>query len=81
MDLQRALPRKNALDLLLTGEPVNASRAAELGLLSRLVADADLDSTARALAERIAAMPGEAPATVLRSFRLAEASDEAAAVA
>jgi enoyl-CoA hydratase/carnithine racemase len=80
VDLQRALPRKNALDLLLTGEPVSATRAAELGLLSRLVADADLENATQAIAQRIAAMPGEAPATVLRSFRLAQASDEAAAV-
>lgn len=80
VDLQRALPRKNALDLLLTGQPVGATRAAELGMLSRLVADDDLEGAAQALAEQIAAMPGEAPAAVLRSFRLAEASDEAAAV-
>lgn len=80
VDLQRELPRKAALDLLLSGDPIGAERAVQLGLVSRVVADDGLDAAAVELAQRIAAMPGSAAETVVSSFRLAETADTRAAV-
>jgi enoyl-CoA hydratase/carnithine racemase len=44
-----------AMEILLTGDPLTAARAYEVGLVNRVVADADLRAEAQALAERIAA--------------------------
>jgi enoyl-CoA hydratase len=49
------LPPAVAMELLLTGEPIDAPRAYELGLVNRVVPAAELIDTALALAERIAA--------------------------
>jgi E-phenylitaconyl-CoA hydratase len=43
----------NAMELLLTGKPMSARRAKEVGLVWRLVEPADLQSTARAWAETL----------------------------
>ena len=43
-----------ALELVLTGDPIDARRAYELGLINRVVPRAELLETAIALAERIA---------------------------
>ncbi len=53
--LPRRLPRAVALELALTGEPMDASRALQLGLVNRVVPVADLMDEALALAETIAA--------------------------
>lgn len=53
--LSRAVGRKAAMEMLLTGELVPAWRARELGLLNRVVADAELAPATRALAGQIAA--------------------------
>jgi enoyl-CoA hydratase/carnithine racemase len=50
-----------ALEILLTGDPLTAARAYEVGLVNRVVPDADLRAQAQALAERIA---GNAPLSV-----------------
>ena len=50
----RALSRKHALELLLTGEFIDAARAAEIGLVNRLVPDAALDAAVAELAQHIA---------------------------
>ena len=50
-----------ALEILLTGDPLTAARAYEVGLVNRVVPDADLRAEAQALAERIA---GNAPLSV-----------------
>jgi enoyl-CoA hydratase/carnithine racemase len=50
-----------AMEILLTGDPLTAARAYEVGLVNRVVADADLRAEAQALAERIA---GNAPLSV-----------------
>jgi enoyl-CoA hydratase/carnithine racemase len=42
------------MEMLLTGEFVDASTAAEWGLVNRVVAPDELEAAARALAERIA---------------------------
>jgi enoyl-CoA hydratase/carnithine racemase len=52
--LSRAVGRKPAIEMLLTGEPIDAIRACELGLVNRVVADALLRQTVDDLARRIA---------------------------
>lgn len=49
-----------AAELFLLGEPFTAQHAGELGLVTRVVPDADLLATARATAVKLAAKPGGA---------------------
>jgi len=49
---------KKALELVLTGEPVTAERALEMGLVNRLVAEADLEKTVSDLVARITSHSG-----------------------
>jgi enoyl-CoA hydratase/carnithine racemase len=72
-----------AMEILLTGDPLTAKRAYEVGLINRVVPDADLRAEVQALAERIA---GNAPLSVRAAKKtaylssrmgLAEAFDEA----
>ena len=56
------IPPRVAMELLLTGDPVTAARAYELGLVNVVVPSARLVETAQGLAERIAA---NAPLSVL----------------
>jgi len=53
--LAQRVPRALALELLLTGDPVDAARAAEIGLVNRVVADGQAAAAAIELAGRIAA--------------------------
>ena len=53
--LSRAIGRKRALQMLLTGDVIDARTAAEWGLVNQVVPAAELAGAARALAERIAA--------------------------
>ncbi|MCF6508305.1 crotonase/enoyl-CoA hydratase family protein [Blastococcus sp. MG754426] len=53
--LPQRVPRAVALELLLTGEPVDAERAAAVGLVNRVVDDGGALDAAVALAEVIAA--------------------------
>ena len=52
--LTRAVGRKRALEMLLTGRPIDARTALEGGLVNRIVPAAQLEVTARQLAEQIA---------------------------
>lgn len=52
--LSRNVPRKHALHMLMTGEPISAHRAAELGLVNKVVPAGEERATAIALAETIA---------------------------
>jgi enoyl-CoA hydratase/carnithine racemase len=52
--LTRSIGRKRALEMLLTGEAIDAVTAAAWGLVNRVVPAADLRSATRSLAERIA---------------------------
>ncbi|HEY4363884.1 MAG TPA: enoyl-CoA hydratase [Bryobacteraceae bacterium] len=52
--LARAVGRKRALEMLLTGEPINAATAAEWGLVNRVVPAENLAAAARELAGQIA---------------------------
>ncbi len=59
--LSRAIGRKRALPMLLTGEPVDAKTAAEWGLVNEVVPAASLRGETRKLAAQIA---GASPVTV-----------------
>ncbi len=52
--LSRAIGRKPAMEMLLTGDLVDATRARELGLVNRVVAPAALDAEVERLAREIA---------------------------
>lgn len=52
--LSRAIGRKRAMEMLLSGEPVDAHTAAEWGLVNRVVPDAELVAETHKLATRIA---------------------------
>lgn len=56
--LSRAIGRKRAMEMLLTGTPVDARTAAEWGLVNRVTASANLTVETRALAARIAEASG-----------------------
>ena len=51
--LSRAIGRKRALEMLLTGEPIDAPTALEWGLVNRVVPAAGLDDAVAELAEKI----------------------------
>jgi enoyl-CoA hydratase/carnithine racemase len=53
--LSRAVHRKHAMEMLLTGDMVEANRAAEIGLVNRVVPAGEAVLAAMALAARIAA--------------------------
>jgi len=52
--LSRNVPRKQAMEMLLTGEPVGAVRAREIGLVNRVVPPGAERDAALALAEKVA---------------------------
>lgn len=52
--LSRAIGRKRALEMLLTGELIDAATALDWGLVNRTVPAGELDAAADALAQRIA---------------------------
>ena len=66
--LPAQVPRKVAMEMVLTGEPVPAARALALGLVNRVVPQEEVLGTALALAEQICA---NAPLSVQASKRVA----------
>lgn len=64
----RNLQRKHALEMLLTGEPVDARQALAWGLVNRVVPDAELDAATEALARKLAAKPAATVAAGKRAF-------------
>ncbi|WP_432066234.1 crotonase/enoyl-CoA hydratase family protein [Streptomyces sp. C10-9-1] len=66
--LPEQVPRKIAMEMIFTGEPLDARRALALGLVNRVVPAADVVDAALALAERICA---NAPLAVQGSKRVA----------
>jgi enoyl-CoA hydratase len=63
--------REKAAELLFTGDVIDAREAARIGLVSRVVPDAELMPTALALADRIAANPPLAVAGLKSGLRRA----------
>jgi enoyl-CoA hydratase/carnithine racemase len=53
--LSRAVPRKQSMEMLLTGDLIPADRAREIGLVNRVVPAAELDHATLDLARQIAA--------------------------
>ena len=84
--LTRAVGRKAAMEMLLTGELVDAAAAKALGLVNRVVASAELGAATMALAHQIAAKSALTVAIGKEAFyrqaelRLAEAYQYAAEV-
>jgi enoyl-CoA hydratase/crotonobetainyl-CoA hydratase len=68
MRLAQRLPYHLALEMLLTGEPLSAARALELGLVNRLVPGGQVLAQARELAQAIAQ---NAPLAVAATKRVA----------
>lgn len=67
------VPPRVALEILLTGDPLDAARAREVGLVNHVVPAAELRAHVQALAERIAA---NAPLSVRAAKRTAYLSAE-----
>ncbi|WP_028660247.1 enoyl-CoA hydratase/isomerase family protein [Nocardioides insulae] len=67
--LAQLVGRERAVELLLTGEVIDAERAERIGLVGRVVEDEDLLPTALELAGRIAANPPLAVAAIKRGLR------------
>jgi enoyl-CoA hydratase/carnithine racemase len=67
--LPRALPRKIAIELILTADRLSAERAAELGMINRVTPTGGAVAAALELAEKIAA---NAPLAVSESLNIAK---------
>ena len=66
--LGRNVSRKHAMEMLLTGETIDATRAREIGLVNRVVAPEALGAEVDALARRIASRSPSAIASGKRMF-------------
>ena len=71
--LPRLIPPRVAMELLLTGNPISAQRAYEVGLVNKVVPLAELRDTANELAQTIAA---NAPLSVRAAKALVHAAAE-----
>ena len=77
--LSRAVGRKAAMEMLLTGDLLSAERAREIGLVNRVVPDDALDAAVAALAARIAQGSPTALALGKKAFQRQADMDLAAA--
>ena len=66
--LSRNVGRKAAMEMLLTGETIEAQEAARLGLVNRAVAPEALEAETMALARRIAGQSAAVVKTGKRAF-------------
>ena len=57
------MAKKHAAEMLFTGEFIEARQAADIGLVNRCVADADLDTQIELMSDNIAAKSGHALAS------------------
>ena len=67
-NLVRQIGRKAAFELVSLGEPIDASRALELGMVNRVVPDSEVVSHAVSLGEKLAAVARPAMAETKRLF-------------
>ncbi len=58
--LSRSIPRKQAFEMLTTGDFISAERAAEIGLINRVVPDTMLEQETLSLAEQLSGKLGTA---------------------
>ncbi|MDP9849075.1 enoyl-CoA hydratase-related protein [Streptosporangium lutulentum] len=79
--LQRLVGLPRATELLLLGEPLDAARALELGIVSQVVPADELSATAHRLAVRLAQGPTSAYAATKRALEHAASSSLADALA
>jgi crotonobetainyl-CoA hydratase len=70
------LPRKVAMELLLTGEPLTASDAYEWGLINQVVKESQEGTVLDAALELAARVTGNAPLSVQASKRIAYGVDD-----
>lgn len=77
--LTRAVGRKRAMEMLLTGKAIDAQTAADWGLVNRVVPAAELASSTRALACEIARSSSETVGIGKRAFYEQIEMDQAAA--
>ena len=68
--LPRAIGMPMATALMMTGEKISATRAAELGMIYKVVPDAELETVATTLARTLAAMPTKGLAMTKRALAL-----------
>jgi 2-(1,2-epoxy-1,2-dihydrophenyl)acetyl-CoA isomerase len=73
--LPRLVGWKRAAELLMTGDMVDARRAAEMGMINRVVSDADLMKEALNLASRLAAAPTAALARIKKMLDASATND------
>jgi enoyl-CoA hydratase len=69
--LPQLIGKNAAMEVILTGQPLSAQRAYELGMVNRLVEPGTVEAEAMALAERIC---GAAPLAVWESRKVVNAS-------
>lgn len=80
------IPRRIAMELVLTGAPISAARAHEIGLVNRLAEPTDLHAAAQEFAEQIAAnaplsvAAGKQTATLTAQHPLREAFELAESI-
>jgi len=79
--LSRAVSRKHALEMLLTGELYPSDEALRMGLVNRVVPDEELDAAVGALAAKIASKSSAAVSRGKRSFHAQYDLDRADAYA
>jgi len=79
--LPRQIPYAAAVEMLVTGEPIAAARALELGLVGRVVPDGRALAEAHRIASRVAANGPLAVRAILASIRETAALPEAEAFA
>jgi enoyl-CoA hydratase/carnithine racemase len=77
--LVRSIPAKPAMEMLLTGAPITAHRAFELGLVNRVVRNVDLDLEIKSLTDTILAMSPQVLRIGKRAFYETQGLDEAGA--
>jgi enoyl-CoA hydratase/carnithine racemase len=77
--LVRAIPAKAAMEMLLTGEPISAARALELGLVNQVVASDELDAEIAKLTDKISSMSPLIIETGKHAFYAIEGLDEPSA--
>lgn len=72
----RSVGRKRAMEMLLTGAPIDAHTACEWGLVNRVVAEVDLDAAIATLTDKIVASSADTIALGKRAFYRQIGNDE-----